>query len=280
MQLPLSQTLAAELIWCDEASSTNDVLRELVQQNQELADRTVVVTDSQTAGRGRLGREWVAPAGHTLAVSVLVRDFTPELGAGWLPLIAGSAVRRGLSRVLSDLGVATASLGVKWPNDVLAHTAEFSGYKLSGILSEMLADGSVIVGIGINTTLTSSQLPTPTSTSLAVLAGESTVVELDAVLSAVLEELFTLLDLSMTGQFDAIRQTVTVDSSTLGTQVRALLPGGGVIDGTALRLTDDGALVIATRGEAGAEPAALADVGSGSEPAEVVVAAGDIEHLR
>lgn len=276
MQLPLSQALAAELIWLDETASTNDALRELVAANPDQANRTVIVTDTQTAGRGRLGREWVAPAGQTLAISILLRKHPDNMSASWLPLIAGSAVRRGLTQVLAQQNAKDVALGVKWPNDVLAKSASDENRKLSGILSEMLPDGSVIVGIGINTSLAEPDLPTPTATSLAVLAEGNAVADADTVLAAVLEELFTLLDAVATGEEQRVRDAVIADSSTLGTEVRALLPGGSVIDGTAVRLTDDGALVIASGGqhstEAGAEP--------GSEPAEVVVAAGDIEHLR
>lgn len=267
MQLPRSQDLAAELIWLDETTSTNDALRELVAQNPEQPSRTVLVTDSQTSGRGRLGREWLAPPGKTLAISILLRNRAPQ-SVGWLPLIAGSAVRRGLAQVLEDFNSAGVALGVKWPNDVLASGESGEYRKLAGILSEMLPDGSVIVGIGINIGFTAAELPTETSTSLTMLIADDRVPETDAVLAAVLEVLFELLDAVEEGDQQRIADVVTADSSTLGTQVRALLPGDAVIEGIATRLTGDGALVITTQAS-----------GEG-EAAEVVVAAGDIEHLR
>lgn len=267
MHLPRSASLAAELVWLDEIASTNDALRELVLANPALADRTVVVTDNQTSGRGRLGREWVAPPGKTLAFSVLVRSFSTELSAGWLPLIAGSAVRRGLATVLHARDASTPNLGVKWPNDVLS-----DGKKISGILSEMLPDGSVIVGIGINMSLREEELPTATSTSLALLT--DTTPNPDETLSAVLFELFTLLDAATNNELSTIRDTVVTDSATLGTEVRALMPNGDVIQGRAVRLAPDGALVIEQ------QTSPLTASNNPSELGEVVVAAGDIEHLR
>ena len=265
MQLPRSQQLAAQLIWLDETPSTNTALRELVEEHPDQANRTVLATASQTAGRGRLGREWIAPPGKTLAMSAVLRRHDHALPASWLPLIAGSAVRRGIARVLAQADIDDVALGVKWPNDVLARRSgepADSARKLSGILTEMLPDESVIVGIGINTQLALDELPTPTSTSLAVLGLPDS--ETDTVLSAVLTEFFALLDALADGQVDTVRDAVTADSSTLGTQVRAHLPNGEHVQGQALSLAEDGALVIA----------------SAADGSERTVAAGDIEHLR
>lgn len=262
MQLPRSQDLAAELICLDETASTNDALRELVAQNPAQPNRTVLVTDNQTAGRGRLGREWVAPAGKTIAVSVLLRKRDHALPSSWLPLIAGSAVRRGLSALLEAQQVSDVALGVKWPNDVLASNAEVTGHKLSGILTEMLEDGSVIVGIGINVSLTERELPIATATSLTLLGAQPG--DADAVLAPVLEHFFGLLDALAAGEVEQVRNAVTADSSTLGTQVRVHLPNGDVLNGEAIALAEDGALVLT----------------SALDGSERTVAAGDIEHLR
>jgi len=268
MHLPRSRQIAPELIWFDEVGSTNAALRDALVEQPSLPDRTVVVTENQTAGRGRLGREWVAPPGGALAVSIAVRKPLAHLAPSWLPLIAGSAVRRSLTRVLAERGGMQVALGVKWPNDVLATLPDGSTRKVSGILSELLADGSVIVGIGINTNLAEDQLPTPNATSLRLLHPASSQIESDTVLAALLEEFFGLLNRVAAGEASAIRERITADSSTLGTSVRAHLPSGEILEGVAVRLSDEGALVIQTSGN---NPA---------EVGEVVVAAGDIQHLR
>lgn len=262
MHLPESRRVAPELLWLDEVTSTNDVLRELVVSGgDQVLDRMVAATASQTAGRGRLGRSWIAPPGKTLAVSALVREFN-ALPPGWLPLITGSAVCRGIRDV-----APRASVGVKWPNDVLIDSRR-SGGKVSGILCEKLPDGSVIVGIGLNVLLTEDELPTDQATSILLHAdpvGDPDGL-MDAVLASILRQLFGLLDEVSRGNVESIegvRAIVTEDSATLGTEVRAMLPAGTDVQGEAVRLANDGALVIRT-----------------SDGGEVVVAAGDIEHLR
>lgn len=287
MHLPDSQRVAAQLMWHDEVGSTNDVLRELVASSpDQVVDRMVVATSSQTSGRGRLGREWIAPPGKALAFSVLVQDFS-GMSPGWLPLIAGTAVRRGIGAFVPE-----SAVGVKWPNDV-----QIAEHKVSGILSEMLPDGSIIVGIGVNVALAEHELPTERATSLAMHldvttsasqalgnahaetdsetttetdleteTGTETQALMDAVLASILRELYVLLDTASSGAPGAaeqVRSMVADDSATLGTQVVALLPSGEQVRGVAVRLAADGALVIRV-----------------TDGREVVVAAGDIEHLR
>ena len=107
----------------------------------------MLVTDYQSAGRGRLGRTWTAPPGTSIAMSVLVRpdDVDPQRWT-WLPLLTGLAVADGLERV------AGLDVRLKWPNDVLV-----GDRKVCGILAERVetSDGpACVVGMGINTHLT------------------------------------------------------------------------------------------------------------------------------
>ena len=265
VQLPESLRITPNLHWFDEVGSTNDVLRELVLSTPDsVVDRMVVATSSQTSGRGRLGREWIAPRGKTLAFSVLVQSFN-AISPTWLPLIAGSAVRRALQRRVTEAGVR-ATFGVKWPNDVLVTEPSRASGKIAGILSEMLLDSSVIVGVGINTTMGTHERPVETASSLALLEPNSTLSDHDELLAGVLKELFLLLDRASSGAPGAAEQVhamVSGDSATLGTQVVALMPSGEQVRGVAVRLAADGALVIRV-----------------ADGREVVVAAGDIEHLR
>jgi BirA family biotin operon repressor/biotin-[acetyl-CoA-carboxylase] ligase len=250
MQLVRTRETAPIVVWLDEIGSTNNELSR--RMSSEPADAwphlAVLATDNQTAGKGRLGRVWTAPAGACLAASVVVRpgrgrEFDP-VGYGWIPLLAGTAMSRALTELLPGSNPAQ----LKWPNDVL-----ISGAKVCGILTELQPDGSVIIGSGVNLDLTADQLPTPTSTSL-VLAGATTH-DADSVLG---------------GNADAagLVADVTHSCDTIGQAVRVELPSGASPVGRAIALDAEGRLIVDT---------SVGDVG---QPELLAVAAGDVTHLR
>ncbi|MRX42922.1 biotin--[acetyl-CoA-carboxylase] ligase [Agromyces kandeliae] len=264
--------------WLDSTGSTNDVLREAVTgaDASDWPHGATVVTDDQTRGRGRLGRTWLAPTGKTLAISVLIRP--SELGGavlppdalGWLPLLAGAAmteaVRGALAAASVDRGGEEDGTGgveawLKWPNDVLV-----SGFKVCGILSELLAEGTVVIGAGLNLTLDEHDLPTLTSTSLQLATGVRP--DADAVLAEYLERLLASIGDFVASGGDPIASgvagRVAALCGTLGQDVRVELPGGGELIGVAERIDADGRLVVR-------------DDENGDEQA---VAAGDVTHLR
>jgi BirA family biotin operon repressor/biotin-[acetyl-CoA-carboxylase] ligase len=122
----------------------------------------VAVTDEQTEGRGRLGRQWLAPAGSSVLCSVLLRPAvaTPRLPE--LSVVAGRACAEAIAAVTG------LDPTVKLPNDVLV-----GGRKTAGILAEA-SDGRVVLGIGINVHQTAGDLPAgtdPPATSLDLETG-------------------------------------------------------------------------------------------------------------
>jgi BirA family biotin operon repressor/biotin-[acetyl-CoA-carboxylase] ligase len=138
----------------------------------------VAVADEQTAGRGRLGREWVAPAGSSLLASVVLRPDVPTANLPELSLVAGRAVAQALAELVGVLP------DVKWPNDVL-----LNGRKVAGILAEA-RDGRVVLGFGINVSQSADELPgRPTHPATSVLLETGRKVPRVDVLAAVLEQL-------------------------------------------------------------------------------------------
>ena len=110
----------------------------------------MLAAEQQSAGRGRLGRAWVAPPRAALTFSVLLRPAAvPRARLGWLPLLAGVAVA---AAIRAQAGVDAQ---LKWPNDVLV-----GGAKLAGILAEAAGD-AVVVGIGLNVSTGLDELPPP-----------------------------------------------------------------------------------------------------------------------
>jgi len=265
MDLPRSDDLVGRLRILESAGSTNDVLSELAAGGAEPHLSTVLTLD-QTGGRGRLGRVWTAPAGKSLAASVLVRPLSAsgsplELGLfGWLPLIAGVAMA---SAVDSLVGGGRTTL--KWPNDV-----QIDGRKVCGVLAELLPSGdAVVIGTGVNLTLDEDELPVPTAISLAMAGvGQRGDELVDLLLSGYLGRLVELLGRLTAGDGDArgsgIQQLVSDWCSTLGQRVRVQLPGDVDLMGTATAIDETGRLLVR----------------AGSSEVLTAVAAGDVTHLR
>lgn len=282
MQLPLTSAVLPQILWLDSTESTNTVLRELVAaRGREVPHGMLVTTGYQTAGRGRLGRGWETPPNTALASSMLLRLEgglgEGALGMSWIPLLAGSAITRALQPLFRDEDREAMRVGVKWPNDVHVRDEEDAmagrpGAKLCGILCEVLPSGEVVVGFGINLLLQDWQLPTERAGSVLACGGdtggaetlaEPAGVELaDRVLSVAARELLQIVDLAAANP-KAARSRVLRDSLTLGAEVRVHMPGGEMIDGRAVGLDDDGALIV-DRPTTG----------------QLIVNAADVEHLR
>ncbi|EPD60924.1 biotin--[acetyl-CoA-carboxylase] ligase [Streptomyces sp. HGB0020] len=223
------------------------------------AEGAVLVAEEQTAGRGRLDRQWTAPARSGLFFSVLLTPgAVPVARWGWLPLLTGVAVATGLSR---SAGVDTA---LKWPNDLLVSIGG-EERKAGGILAERAGEDGVVVGVGINVTLRENELPVPQAGSLALAGAVST--DRDPLLRAMLRSLAEWYGRWRDADGDpaacGLQETYAAGCATLGRTVRAELPGDRAITGEAVAVDGDGRLVIAT--EKGVQ-----------EP----VGAGDIVHLR
>ncbi|MEU9389270.1 biotin--[acetyl-CoA-carboxylase] ligase [Streptomyces sp. NPDC048324] len=238
--------------------STNSDLVALAEAGKA-GEGWVLVAEEQTAGRGRLDRQWTAPARSGLFFSVLLAPSeVPVARWGWLPLLTGVAVATGLARAA---GVDTA---LKWPNDLLVSIGG-EERKAGGILAERAGDHGVVVGVGINVTLRENELPVPTAGSVALAGAVST--DRDPLLRAVLRALEEWYRRWREAGGDpagsGLQETYAAGCATLGRTVRAELPGDRSIVGEAVAVDGDGRLVIATE-----------------EGVQEPVGAGDIVHLR
>jgi len=259
MELHASAEFASRIEYLPQTGSTNTDLLALAVKSPELwTDFSVLLTDNQTAGRGRLDRQWVAEPGVALAVSVLLRptDFGIE-SFGWLPLLAGLAMQRAVASLVDD-----AEVSLKWPNDVLV-----AGEKISGLLAEVLPDGKgVVIGAGLNLNQSKGELPIENATSLRLHG--VTGFGLDDVLVRYLAAFKRLYEEFSDAKGDAeacgLQESVLNASSTIGSKVQVILPDGSDFIGTGAGLDNDGRLLVAL-----------------SDPVEIrAVAAGDIKHLR
>lgn len=242
-----------------------DVVPSLGSTNTELVARandgapggTVLVTEHQTAGRGRLGRSFSTPARAALTFSVLLRPTVPPHGYGWLPLLMGVAAVHGVRRI------AAVRAELKWPNDVLV-----GGRKLAGILSEAAfgpAGPAVVIGIGLNVSQSREELPVDTATSLALSGAACTDRDplLRAVLRAFAEHYTRWVEHNGDAERSGLAEEYRSCCATLGQRVRVHLPEDGLLEGTATGIDAGGQLRV--RAEDGREHA---------------LSAGDVVHVR
>lgn len=267
---PLRQeALRRALLPPSGAFSVVDVLPSAPSTNRELAaraaaggvpDLAALTTDHQTAGRGRLGRDWTTPARAALTTSVLLRPTSPPETWAWLPLMVGLAVTEVLRTV------AGVDARLKWPNDVLVEGA--GAGKVCGVLSEVVRtpEGeAVVVGFGLNVLQTPDELPVATATSLR-LSGAA-VTDRDTLLRACLRRIAERYEAWSAAGGDAeasgLAAAVREACGTLGMQVRVELPGSRApLEGVAEGIDGEGRLLVRQVGSV------------------VGVAAGDVVHLR
>lgn len=220
-----------------QTGSTNDDLKLLARGGA--AEGSVLVADEQTAGRGRLGRSWLAPPGENLLCSVLLRPTWLPATQSWaLTLLAAVAAAEGIA---AATGIAPT---LKWPNDL-----EVDGRKLGGILAEAeVRDAQItwaVIGLGLN--LNWRPLAPPDLAARTVSLHELTNAAVDRVVvcAAVLRRLDHWYALLRLGALDALRTAWERRLTTLGQRITATTPGGTLV-GSAEAVDAEGGLIVRT----------------------------------
>lgn len=220
-----------------QTASTSDILDKLARDG--VREGMVVFSESQTRGRGRLGRSWISPPGRGLWFSVLLRPHLRPQAATRLTVAAAVALFRAIRRELPLLPE------IKWPNDVMIH-----GRKVAGVLTELSGEldsiRHIALGIGVNVNLAEEDLP-PTlrsqATSLKLATGRS--VDRPALAAALLQELDTTYHAALGTGFAALADEWSSRCSTLGRLI-SVTTGHRRVQGRAEALDDEGALLVRT----------------------------------
>jgi len=229
--------------------STND---EAFRRADEGApEGLVVLTQAQTAGRGRQGRAWWDAPGASLLFSVLLR---PAIPLAQCPLLA-----LALACSVADVGTEAtgAALGIKWPNDVL-----HDGRKVCGVLAESRISGgapaapssrrpAVVLGAGVNVNQTAEDFPLDlrgSATSLRIAAGGKTL-RPEELLPAILGRLERYVALAAAGDGEGLWREVAGRLPKQGSEV-TVVSGGRRIEGVVEGITESGALRLRERGRA------------------------------
>jgi BirA family biotin operon repressor/biotin-[acetyl-CoA-carboxylase] ligase len=253
MDYPKTSLVANGLLALAETGSTNQDLLAQAASNQH-PEFFTLITEFQTAGRGRLDRKWQAAPGSSVMASVLLRpSFKDDSAIGWLSLMMAEAIKSALAEV----GIEPK---IKWPNDVLV-----KGQKISGILAEANSDlSAVVVGFGINVNQSAQELPTGSATSLLVEGATS--LDRDSLLAQTLSHFQQLyLDFVEAGGdalASGLRAKIIESSATIGELVEVSFPDGSSAVGEAIGIDEGGRLQVL------------------SSTKTLTVSAGDVLHLR
>ena len=220
-----------------ETTSTNDIVEKLARDG--VKEGAVVFAESQTKGRGRLGRVWMSPPGKGLWFSILLRPNLRPVETTQLTVASATALRRAIHDVTG------LTLDIKWPNDLL-----IGGKKVVGVLTEMSAEVDrvrhAILGIGVDVNLSATEFPPELrklATSLKVETGET--VSRPELAAAILRELDVDYARICSGKFPEVADEWEAGCATIGRNVSVQI-GGRKISGRAEALDDDGALLVRT----------------------------------
>ena len=220
-----------EIVYFEETDSTNRQARMLAREGARHG--TLVIADTQSAGRGRRGRGWISPVGEGIFMSLILRPQTPPSEVAKLSLTLALAVSRAIKR---ETGLDAR---IKWPNDIV-----IGGRKVCGLLLEMDATAekvdSIVAGVGINVhQRVFDEEIAHTASSLDLLAGGR--VSRSAIIRAFLEEFERAMALSDEEMMDAYRAR----SATIGQKVQ-VISLSGTYAGMAQGITESGSLLVET----------------------------------
>ncbi|WP_010631168.1 biotin--[acetyl-CoA-carboxylase] ligase [Sporolactobacillus vineae] len=231
-----TEKLGRSIIFYDSIGSTQKEALRLADEGA--ADGTLVITNEQTAGRGRMGHNWKSQRGVMVTMSLILRPDLPIDQTPQLTLLTAVAATDTIEEITG------LSCGIKWPNDILYH-----GRKLVGILTELQAEASfvkaVVIGVGINVNADMAEVPDElkkTAASLYSLTGRK--YNLAEFVQLFLLHFEHLYQLYLKDGFKSIKPLWEKRAVSLGKHIRVRRPEGRILEGTALGIDDSGVLLL------------------------------------
>lgn len=241
-------TFGRKIVYHEKVDSTNTIAKKLADKGAE--EGTVVVAEEQTGGRGRLDRKFISPFAQGVWFSIILRPQFPPMEVSKMTLVAAVAITKALRKF------GMVHCGIKWPNDILVH-----GAKLVGILTELNASvekiNYLVMGIGINTTLSRKTLPRELKKTTTSFAMENIPVHRDELLSEVLYQLEYYYDMIKEKGFAPVLDEWKTLSCMLGEEVQVIEPNR-TFNGKAIDLDESGNLLVQT--DTGTEKVLAGDV--------------------
>jgi BirA family biotin operon repressor/biotin-[acetyl-CoA-carboxylase] ligase len=230
-----TQVIGKKIFVFETIDSTNACAKLLGEAGTE--EGCVVTSDFQTSGRGRQGRSWVANPGENLLLSFLIRPTVSTGSAGLLTLFASVAIARAVEKEIGR------PVECKWPNDLL-----LNGRKISGILLENTFQHEAlaysVIGAGIN--VNQREFPEEIADRATSLAREhKTTLDRKHLFQTILKEMDLLYKDVRNGNFSLVTKEWAKRCTMFGHPV-TVAEHDQTISGIALRLNDDGGLVLET----------------------------------
>ena len=230
-----TEHIGKDIVYYDSIGSTNSKAKELAERGQKHG--TVVISEEQTSGRGRLGRNWVSPKYKGIWMSIILRPNIITENIAQITLLGAAAVQKAISK----MGIKT---GIKWPNDIVINSK-----KVCGILTEMSGEidhvNYLVMGIGINVNLEDGDIPLELkdmATSLKLWSGKY--VDRKILLANVLntfEELYN--GFVHSGNIKEVIDICRENSILIGSEIQLIRKGKAVV-AKAIDISNDGELVI------------------------------------
>jgi len=233
---PLDKSLLSQEIsryWrvsvVEVTGSTQDDLYQLASSGN-LIPKTILASEFQSNGRGRLDRTFEAAPHSALTFSIYIEPKVDKEEWSFLTLLAGLSVHEALHALDPQVAV-----GIKWPNDLLIGEKKFVG------MIAQATDKGVVLGIGINVGMTPEELPVETATSLSIEG--FTVLDRNLILAAIINHFE--INLEMWEHDQSFLAEYRSASVTLGRDVEITLPGGEIIKSRAVDISNAGGLMLA-----------------------------------
>lgn len=229
-----TEQFGQDIYYYDVVDSTQNIAHRLAQDGAKHG--TVVISEEQTAGKGRLMRPWESTRQKGIWLTVILRPDVPPHRAPQFTLVTAVAVVQALQELLVQ-----AKPQIKWPNDVL-----INGKKCTGILTEMQAESDVIqallIGIGINVSQSESDFPKELQSIATSLKLEEGIdIDRSKLIATLLHKLEIYTALYVTDGFDQIRKLWEANSCTIGQRLEVTTARETFI-GEAIGITNDGVL--------------------------------------
>ncbi len=223
-----------DIIYLDEVDSTNNYAKLVAERGAK--NQTLVVSDTQTAGKGRRGRNFISPKGVSIFMTLLLRPEILPQKASQITIVAAMAVRDG---IMKSTGM---DCNIKWPNDIIC-----GGKKLCGILTEMSCEmqsvNYVVVGIGIN--VNNTVFPEDiekVATSIKLETGVDT--QRSVLIASVMEAFDKYYTLFLkTGDLSLIKGKYNEHLINAGKTVNVISTNGSY-EAIAIEMDDDGELIV------------------------------------